>query len=344
MKSVKIKKSIPKNMKADMADLHKMFDQMMGTTSADVEIISPKYVKVKSSITDFCKVYDILINFKVFAEVFPECSGAVEEIKKFVENARKIDAEFKPQDGLNTEDLNKLWKTLKDNSIVKTIIATTGRLHKFKQFIVNHKELDDGFIKREPGLDMCLLVFSSLDLKLIWASDAATMPIKTFILNILSKTYNIGYEIYDLVTSPDIDIKKFSEVLVSAIESLKRQIPRCDSAFNVIADSVKLLENNFKNYYRASIQAENPMLIMENFVIDVSMKQKGGLQVMQQFKKIISHLKQSSAKNKDPRVKTLFDMLNKQFSMIDKQNTGSSGTINNDNAVPQAGQDGQDDN
>ena len=99
---------------------------------------------------------------------------------------------------------------------------------------------------------------------------------------------------------------------------LKKQIPRCNKAFGIIADSVKMLETNFKSYYKTSVEAENPSIIIESFIVDVSMKQKSNAEVTRQFRKIIMHMKRKSTNNNDPRVKKLFSILNNQFSMMEK--------------------------
>ena len=140
-----------------------------------------------------------------------------------------------------------------------------------------------------------------------------------YILNILSHTYKIGLDIYQVITSPDIDIKKFSRVLINNIEKMKKQIPRCNKAFDIIANSVHLLENNFDGYYKNSVEAENPSIIVENFIVDVSVSQNATASTTAQFRKIIMFMKKQSAGNKDPRVAKLFKILNSQFSIMQRE-------------------------
>jgi hypothetical protein len=100
---------------------------------------------------------------------------------------------------------------------------------------------------------------------------------------------------------------------------MKKTIPRCDKAFDIIKNSVELLEGNFKGYYRNSVEAENPSIIVESFIIDVSMSQKANASITGQFRRIIMYMKKQSANNNDPRVKQLFKILNSQFDLMAKK-------------------------
>ena len=80
-----------------------------------------------------------------------------------------------------------------------------------------------------------------------------------------------------------------------------------------------MLEDNFGGYYKTSIEAENPSIIIESFIIDVSMSQKANATVTTQFRKIIMFMKRQSANSKDPRVSKLFKILNSQFNMMEKE-------------------------
>lgn len=354
MSKVKTKRVIPKEAQADINEITKMFDQMTGASNADLEIIVPKYVTVRNRLRDYCKVYKILIDFEELKQLFDEYENIFKQITDFIEDVKQFIQEQNKELAIESADkdtveifksitevnMNAIWKKLKDHPCVKAVLITTSRLKRFEQFLSPNKlttstdaphksDLDDGFIKREPGLDMILLSFADLDLKHLWASEKATPMIKKLVLNILSKSYIYGFEIYDLITSPDVDIKKFSSLLISSIQALKHQIPRCDKAFDIISDSVMMLESNFKSYYRSSIEAQNPSVILESFIVDVSMKQKNNIHVMNQFRMIIRHLQKNSSGNKDPRVKSLFSMLNKQINIIDEKYCTQNAKANN---------------
>ena len=323
---VKMKSALPKGSGEDVQMLNSMFDQMTGASHADPSIIKPKYEKIKASLTKFCKVFELLLNFKNFSENFPECQKGFAEIKTFIDKIRSeydlAKTEIKTDSEDEKKEINEKFAKLKDSAEVQQIIITSSILGKHKKYLEDKDNLSDEFIRREPGLSMEPFPFSSLDLKKIWVSDNFNDMTKKFILRILSHLYKLGYEIYDLVTSPNVDIKQFSQVLIRNIGMLKKQIPRCDKAFDIISDSVMMLEGNFKGYYKTSVEAENPSIIIESFIVDVSMKQKSNANITRQFRKIIMFMKKKSADNNDPRVKKLFSILNSQFSLMEKETPG----------------------
>jgi hypothetical protein len=199
------------------------------------------------------------------------------------------------------------------------MVITGSNLSVHKAHISEADKLDDIFINREPGLTLQPLAFSTMDLKIIWQFSGSSEMAKKFILSILRHTYLIGIDTYDIVTSPDVDIKKFSKILVDSIAKMKKMIPRCDRAFGIIEKSVKLLEDNFKTYFRGSVEAGNPSIIVESFIVDISTSQKSSPMVTAEFRKIVSFLKEKSSQNNDPKIKKLFSMLNNQFNTVDTE-------------------------
>lgn len=329
-KGVKIKKVLPKGTtKEDVDNLNGMFDQLTGVKDADPEIIIPKFVELKNNIRRLHKVYNILMEFKEFQRIFPEYQPQLKQTKDFfanLMNAHNIDEKnieteekFFDMDGA---EVNKLYGALKDSEEVKSLVVASANLNHFKKYLYDEKNLKDTFIKKEPGVNFTPVPFCMLNLKRIWTSDNCNAFVKKFLLTILHKTYVIGYSIYDNITSPNIDIKKFSGVLVESIKTIRKQVPRCDKAFDMISDSVSMLENNFKGYYKTSIEASNPSLIIESFIVDVSLKQKTNATVTTQFRRIIMFMKKKSQGNNDPRVKKLFSILNSQFKTMEQNTPG----------------------
>ena len=271
--TVKIKKTSLAS-KDDTETLNKMFEQMTGTQNAEIDVIIPKFLKIHKRIAKYHKLFNILLGFNDFVELVSEYPVWLEEIKEFinklVESTKTDLTKNYDEDSIeqisvlkqySSDEFNSIYKNLKDNSYIHTVIITGSNLSQYKKALANYSNLDDSFIKREPGLVLQPLAFSGLDLKLMWGLDNITVHAKKYILSILNHAYNLGIELYDIITSPDIDINKFSEILIESISKLRKQIPRCDKAFDVIENSVKLLENNFKTYYRSSVEAENPSII-----------------------------------------------------------------------------------
>lgn len=327
-------KIVVKNMSSneDVESLNKMFSQMTGVSDAESDVIVPKISKIYSKIIKFNTLFNILLNVEDFVETFKDYSIWFTEISDFLKNLIestetdiKKDYEFdtKQFENMSEKDLNLFYKKIKENIYIRKIVITGSNLSLYKKYLSDvskNEKIDDSFIKREPGLSFQPLAFSTFDLKVIWNSETSEKS-KKFVLSILSHVYNIGIDIYDILSSPDVDIRKFSTVLIDSITKMRKQMPRCDQAFDVIENSVKLLEDNFKSYYRSSVEAENPSIIVENFIIDITNTQKTSAVVTAQFKQIVQHLKQKSSQNNDPKVKKLFSMLNNQFNSIDTEIT-----------------------
>lgn len=338
---IKVKKIMPKGSVEDANVLNDMFEQMTGSQNADSSILIPKIIELNELLIKFCKVYTMLLNFNDFIDNFQEHKTEFDEIKRFIDDIQKIItpetemSETKLKQ-LNDTQINSLYKELKSKSEVQTIVIASSNLKKYKRYLEDKNNLKDDFIKREPGLSMTPLSFTKLDFKLLWASNKLTNMAKKYILSILNHTFIIGHSIYEVITSPDIDIKKFSKVLIENIDKMKKTIPRCDKAFNIIKNSVSLLEDNFKSYYKNSVESENPSVIVESFIIDVSMSQKANASITGQFRRIIMFMKKQAANNNDPRVKKLFKILNSQFDLM-AQKTGVTPVDDDDipNIVPE---------
>lgn len=316
---VKIKKIMPKNSPEDTAVLNDMFAQMTGEGNADTSVIIPKFIALNNHLKKYVQIFNLLLSFDDFVKSFPEYDHNFKEISDFMQKVSSSisdNIDEKKLKELSNDDMNKLYKTLKQSGEVQSIVITSGNLKKYKRHLSDRKNLSDEFIKREPGLSFTPLKFTKLDFKMLWSSSKLSNMAKKYILNILSHTFELGHEVYQIITSPDIDIKKFSKVLIKNIETMKKQIPRCNKAFDIIAKSVHLLENNFDGYYKTSVEAENPSIIVESFIIDVSMSQKANASITAQFRKIIMFMKRQAMNNKDPRVAKLFKILNNQFSMM----------------------------
>lgn len=323
-----VKKKITSADGDDVKDLNRMFSQITGASDPERDIILPKINKIFRNVLEYNKLYNVLLNFTLFTDQFTEYQFWFTDIKTFLDNLIKTTGVVVTQrydDGLpqtytalSDSSLVTFYKTLKENVYLKKIIITGSTLSAHKTHISDVDKLDDIFINREPGLTLQPLAFSTLDLKTIWCSDISEKA-KKFIMSILRHTYLIGIDTYDVVTSPDVDIKKFSKILVDSIAKMKKMIPRCDKAFGIIEKSVHMLETNFKDYFRGSVEAGNPSIIIESFIVDISTTQKASPVITAEFRKIVAFLKERSAQNNDPKIKKLFSMLNNQFSVIDTE-------------------------
>ena len=274
----------------------------------------------------------MFVEFKDFQSNFEEHKPAFDQIREYLSNLASTfeDIDFDKKEeyiqsdcaSLSKDSVNNLYNKYVENELIKSAIVTSGFLKEYSKHFSDRNAIvigkSDSFIKQEPGISFKPMSFSDLDLKKMWVSEHMTNMSKIYILNILSHLHTIGCRLYDIVNSPNIDISKFSKILAKEIDKMRKKIPRCNEAFDIIKDSVGLLENNFTQYYRDSIESENMSLIMESFISDVLVCQKPSSVLTHQFRKIIMFIKKLSAGNNDPMVKQLFGLLKNNFKLMEK--------------------------
>lgn len=327
-KVIQVKKMLTSD---SASSVNGMFEEMMGVKDCDVGIILPKFVLVRNT----CRhIYKILVQFvgSVFMSDFPECAQSMTEIKAFADELKQ-EVFFDEKEAEETEEkyenmgkaeINALYKKLKESPKIKELIVCCSKLKRHHRYIDDINDLKDNFIGQEPGLSFVIFDFSSLDLKKIWASSNAKPIVKKYILNVIHLLYKDSYSIYKTVTSPDVDIKEFSRLLLDSIKHLQTQpgLNRCSDAFKAIANSVDLLEDNFDGYFRESVASANPNMILESFIIDVSNKSKPTPTLTGQFRTIISFMKNQTrqrGKQNDPKIQQLFKLLNHNFDLMEKK-------------------------
>jgi hypothetical protein len=112
----------------------------------------------------------------------------------------------------------------------------------------------------------------------------------------------------ELHSTPDIDVDKVINVLMESIDDVQKHIPRCEKAFAVIKANSQMLRNNFSEYYKDFQESGNRVIILENFISDLSKNAEGDPQLMRQFRKIIKFIREHTQKigaTKDPRLNSL---------------------------------------
>lgn len=347
--------------KENVEEVSRLFEQLMGTSDADIDVIIPKMLDLKKQIVRYCKSLNIIISYSDLKSLFNEY-GWNEQITDYI-NSIKSDMNIDITKDYSKQDINQLielkqqssekvndeYKCLKNHQLVKQIVVTCNNIDRHRNNFENKVEIEepdekkkkmsaknnkkksqekneddesgkkynyvkkdkfeDIFIRSEPGNELRPLEFSDLDLKILWFAEILDDKSKNIILGVLYHLLIIGREIYKIISSPDIDIAKFSAILVQSICELKKQIPRCDKAFEIIENSVKMLEDNFTTYYRSSMEADNPNNIGLDFISDVSKKQNVGPVVMAQFHRIMTVLRERSANITDPRAKKVLNVV-----------------------------------
>ena len=302
----------------DQDGMMSMFNQLLGDEKAlDVNIIKDKYLRLKTNIERIYKLLDSFHN-TIFIKVIQDKLDTTQykkDIQNFIEDAKTLISEEIPDD-----QLIHRYKLLKDHKVIKDCIHMCKNLIIYKKYIENNDNLSDIFIKSSKTHDLVIFSFSNFDIKYLYTLLKIDESISKYLLIFLNMFYKTTYDIYEIVTSPDIDISKFSEIIVDSIKKAKKMIPRANKAFKKIEESVELLKNNFNTYYKDFISTKNPTIILENFILDCSKQQEEqdvDIELARQFKKIVMfYKKQSQGKIKDPRLTQIFEMLNKNFEML----------------------------
>jgi len=345
IKSHKIKSKI---------DFTKYFNQMLGLEDVPGEFISQKYEDLVKICQDFIKIWKIvadsdLVNKKIKSEfqvAFAQIHGFIEsaniELKSFIieEETQQKTAEFKSSleeklfemaGKYDNKKLNIAYKELKKSKLVEHILVTYERL---KSILAEQKKrvgsiigcLDDPqnlqntFIT-ETDLDTKFLSFSNLDFKFMYSCfpDFETDIDKLFLLA-LRISYMRGIDTYKIYISPDIDVEKFCETFLGKIDELKKTIHGCDAAFSAIKKSIKLLKNNFEEYYKKFVTSKNPGVIFEGFLADVAEQNKNNGKISRELGKIVKEIKNLLMKNKNVS-KDAEKLWTFADSIIDKLNT-----------------------
>jgi hypothetical protein len=338
---IKIKSKVVKSTLQNK-DVIDMFHGVIGTDGASISITHSKYELLHKNVERFLKVLEILHNeqflclfdqFKDNLDMYlfslrRQCINTFtapsidQYLGKGDELTHKLSIIVKdysqvPADIVN--QFNEVYSEIKKSSIINTIIITCKNLIPHKKSIEDVNELKDKFLLK-GGLNFAPLPFLIFNFKQIYIDDRLSEDNKDFILIILHKLYTISHEIYDTLSSPDIDVNEFVTIIMSSIDDVKKHIPRCDQAFNKIAESVDLLKGNFSTYYKDYISSNNPTIIMENFVLDVSKNTRASPTLTAQFRKIIAHYRKIAAQQaNNPKLQTLFQQVDKNFQELENQ-------------------------
>jgi len=310
-----------------------MFNQMLGTGTLNMNICYPKYENIKNYIIKITDLIEMFVKIK-FLESYDDVKNNKVEIEDFIKKARKevdtiFDINLKDYEwNLNLVDekvkdeFAEKYEKMKTSEVLKIYITMCNKLVMHKKYLKDFEKINYKFILNMPGIEFCPLPFTKLNFKYM-VDNMHTIGNKDqeikFILMWLHKLMELSYRLYQNYSKPDVDVNEFVEVIMSNIDMVKKHIPRCEKAFKEIQNSVKLLQNNFSNYYKDFIQTKNQMIIMENFVSDVASNVSADAETTRQFKQIIKfYRKHAGDKINNPKIRELFDKVNDHFSELDK--------------------------
>jgi hypothetical protein len=342
-------------------DLIGLFNQMVGVGEPDPTIVIPKYERILHNVTETTEILEHFTKSPCSRAFNKDFHSGFKDIENFVSAMKLLleKLQLEPNDKIMTgEELNKInadpaklaefimnmesqyktanlgekFRALKECVLVKEMIMmarnikTALMIEKERAKVATHNledknNLMDDFIVNCDGDFLKLFNFTSLDFKQMFCSDIMNKDLKKYTLFMINLVYVRSIDVVKDITSPDIDVDKFSKLLVANIGEIRKHIPRCDDAFDRIEQSVGLLKENFGDYYKSFVtsQNNNPGIIIESFVMDVANKNKANMQVTRQFRQIINfYQQQMQGKSiKDPTLKKMLSMVGDNLNILE---------------------------
>lgn len=294
------------------SELAEMFQQMMDPSQVDPEVVYPKYKDMKMKVNQIAQFLKAIDGTPI---------SQMYEIGEFTQKADELLEDLK-QHQYEKDSLKDNYAKFKDGKAIQECIMICAALSDYKADLADKNKLSDRFIKNMT-MGTRIMKFSNMDLSIIWNNPEVPNDVKQYIIKWLHLMYKTALEIYQISSSPDIDIDKFSEVIMNALDQVSKQpeLHRCTKAFAKIRSSVGLMKNNFGDYYKDFVQSRNPSTLIESFIVDVSSSQDTDATTARQFRQIISYFNKTSAQSNmknDPRMKVLFDTMNANLTKLEK--------------------------
>lgn len=299
---------------ADNPELAGVFSEMLSQDGSNVKITIPKYIKIYTLLEKFIKVIGLSASCGLLTYDTDIVADFTEQLAKFGKHN-----EYAALPELITESKKKAFMkdyiAIKESDLVFHAYVTCDHLTEFAEPI---KAGSTSFATNEAGIGLKLFSFADFDFKLLYSRwDEREASIMT---KILSKLLDIGREIYDLITCPDIDMDEFAGIISNAIKEIKRipKFSRCLKALSKLEESFGMFKSNFGSYYRDFVATKKSSIIMENFILDVA-KDPTDLETIGQFKVIIEHFRsQGKLANTDPRISKILEEMNSKFDSLDQ--------------------------
>ncbi len=315
----------------DQAELNEIFQQLSGDpTKLDPEIVKDKYERLKNGIARCNKLIlkfkeAILDKLHTKRGVDPYFDSQVAALVAWV----KRSDEYINED-IDQNNLVHFYQNLKESFVVEEYLKLCKVLTHNEEHLKDRCNLSDAFIRSSVGEEFFVFDFAKINFKHLFTfilkenfTDAQELAdAHKYILLTLNMLYITTQDIYKLISSPDVDIDKLSEVIVKAIEAARKQIPRCDKAFRIIANSVDMLKSNMNMYYKDFVATSNPTIIFESFIQDISTSINMDTQTLMQFKRIIFFFKKKSeSMPKNPQLNSMFGTLDKIMNIMEGNKT-----------------------
>ena len=309
---------IIKSSTSQSGDIAEMFNEMLTSSGRDPKVFVPKYRNLHLTLSRYIKLLEML-----HRKLLIMFTSTPEIVLDYIQENQKILDSLAPVDG---GEVYESYIALKDSSLCNSAIIACKNMTAVKAFIEDAANPNDKFLTKTAGLSFSPIEeLPSLNFKQLYNDTRLGDLDKKMVLLILNKLLSIGMEVYNIMSSSDLDVDSLSEVIMMAITDVKKRIPRCDAAFDKILSAVDMLKGNFDGYYKDFVSTSNPTIIMENFVVDVARDSNPSPQLMRQFRQIIMYYqKVSQQQSTNPKFKSLFGHMNKNLEKITKMSSAKN--------------------
>ncbi len=312
----KVKSKAKKITVADDNGLGEMFGQLVSNESREVAVTYAKYRRLGDSCAEILHILRVLKDsplMKTEQIVDPQtridfihyCDNAHREITETF-SYHLAGGPFAHVENGSEEEINfhKKHDASKNTPFVRDCVNMCDALAAYKEYFSNVKKLNHSFVFSLPGTSWTPLPVKSFNIKDVFAR-APMANVYSFIVTVLHQLFINSMAVYENVTSPDVDVNRFSELIIEYIGQLKKvpDLHRCGKAFSEIENSLGLLKNNFSTYYRDSLNSGDNYTIMENFLLDVSSNAPANPEVTRQFNTIINFYRKKVGENKTTETK-----------------------------------------
>lgn len=334
MRKVKIKK-VKMALGGENEELADMFNQMLGTGTANIPIAYPRYKRIRVLCEQLVKLFGLLKD-SPFMVACTEFSVQAEQLNTFCTWAKgkiieifNVDlSDFEWDFSRLTEAHKKLfseaYEAMKRSDLVKTFVLLCDKLVPYKKYFIDLDNLNHKFITTMAGTDWSPFPFTTLNIKHIFTLPGVGENTITFFMTILNKAYVLSRQLYDELQSPDIDIDKLADLIMSNINEIQRrpELSRCGEAIRKIKESIGLLKNRLPSYYRDFLATNDNTIIMQHFIIDVSSETKASPTVIRQFGIIADYYRNIAEQQiTNPKVKMLLSKINESFKELERGTT-----------------------
>jgi hypothetical protein len=109
----------------------------------------------------------------------------------------------------------------------------------------------------------------------------------------MTKLKEIVDKIYTAFVMPDVSFSEYSGQFNEAIREARHRVQRCDSAFDIINQSMDQFQTDFPKYYEKAAITGNSTIIINDFITDLKnrarRKGKNSLKLQWQFMRILNY-------------------------------------------------------